>query len=258
MQKKILLVDDEVDIVRTLRKRLETNNYEVITAFDGLEALEKVKKERPDLVILDLMLPKMDGYKVCGLLKKDTRYSKIPIVIFTARAEKQDKKTGMQIGADAYIVKPFEPRILLDKLKELLEAGGSMLKKKVLLVDDEKDLLRLIGARIESWGYGLITAADGKTAIEAVKKQKPDIVILDYIMPGMDGVEVLKEIRKIDKKIPAIMFTAHPDTRSIKGTEKLGISSYIPKLSMYSEGVSSLRSVLNMLSTKKGTDTFSG
>lgn len=121
MAKKILLVDDEPELVDMVKMRLEANNYGVITANDGQEALDRVKKEKPDLVILDLMLPKLDGYKLCGLLKKDARYTNIPIIIFTARAQESDIKLGEEVGADAYITKPFEPQILLSKITELLE-----------------------------------------------------------------------------------------------------------------------------------------
>ena len=121
MSKKILLVDDEAELVEMMKMRLEANNYEVITGYDGQEALEKARREKPDLLILDLMLPKMDGYKVCGLLKKDARYSRIPIIMFTARAQEEDKKAGEEAGADAYITKPFEPKVLLEKIKELLK-----------------------------------------------------------------------------------------------------------------------------------------
>jgi len=121
MSKRILLVDDEAGLVELMKLRLEADNYEVITGYDGQEALEKARKEKPDLIILDLMLPKMDGYKVCGLLKKDARYSKIPIIMFTARAEEEDKKAGEEVEADAYIIKPFEPKLLLEKIKELLK-----------------------------------------------------------------------------------------------------------------------------------------
>jgi len=121
MPKKILVADDEADLVSIVKMRLEANNYLVITAFDGQEALEKARKEKPDLVILDLMLPKMDGYKVCGLLKADTRYNKIPIIMFIARAQESDEKLGFEVGADAYITKPFEAEILLGKIKELLK-----------------------------------------------------------------------------------------------------------------------------------------
>lgn len=121
MAKRILIVDDEKDLVETLTFRLEANNYEVIKAYDGQDGLEKAKKERPDLIILDLMLPKMDGYKVCALLKFDARYNKIPIILFTARAQESDKKMGGDVGANAYITKPFEPAALLTKITELLK-----------------------------------------------------------------------------------------------------------------------------------------
>jgi two-component system, OmpR family, alkaline phosphatase synthesis response regulator PhoP len=121
MAKKILVVDDEKDLVETVTFRLQASGYEVISAYDGQEGLEKAKKEKPDLIILDLMLPRMDGYKVCGLLKADSRYSKIPIILFTARAQESDKKMGEEVGGDAYITKPFDPPALLAKIKELLK-----------------------------------------------------------------------------------------------------------------------------------------
>jgi DNA-binding response OmpR family regulator len=120
MAKRILLVEDEKDLVETLSFRLKSSNYEVLKAYDGQEGLEKARKEKPDLIILDLMLPKMDGYKVCGLLKSDSRYSKIPIIILTARAQESDKKMGEDMGADAFITKPFDAQVLLDKISELI------------------------------------------------------------------------------------------------------------------------------------------
>jgi len=118
--KKILIVDDEDGIVKLVKMYLEYNHYEVITAGDGQEGLDKAKSDGPDLIILDLMLPKINGYKVCGLLKKDSRYAKIPIILFTAKAQEKDIKLGEEVGADAYIIKPFEPEILLSKIKELI------------------------------------------------------------------------------------------------------------------------------------------
>jgi len=120
-KKRILIVDDEEDILKVLRFRLEANNYEVLSASDGQEGLNKARSEKPDLIILDLMLPKLDGYRVCRMLKFDESYKAIPIIMFTARAQTSDKELGMEMGADAYIPKPFEPEVLLGKMKELLE-----------------------------------------------------------------------------------------------------------------------------------------
>lgn len=120
MTKKILLVDDEAQLVEMMKMRLETSGYEVITAYDGQQAFERARKEKPDLIILDLMLPKMEGYKVCGLLKSDARYAKIPIIMFTARAQEEDVALGKSLGAEDYITKPFDPKILLDKIRGLI------------------------------------------------------------------------------------------------------------------------------------------
>ena len=120
MAKKILIVEDEADLVEMMKLRLEATGYEVIAAYDGQEGLDKARSENPDLIILDLMLPKIDGYKVCRMLKFDENYKKIPILIFTARVQEGDKKMGMEVGADAYLTKPFEPKVLLEKIEELL------------------------------------------------------------------------------------------------------------------------------------------
>ena len=121
---KLLLVDDEKQLVEMVKMRLEANGYEVVTASDGQEGLEKAKTENPDLIMLDVMMPKMDGYKVCGLLKNDARYKNIPIILFSARAQQDDTQVGKEVGADAYVTKPFEPAVLLSKIKELLPNGS--------------------------------------------------------------------------------------------------------------------------------------
>ncbi len=125
IKNKILLVDDEEDILALVRVRLEANNYEVITAKDGQDGLSLARSIKPNLIVLDLMLPKIDGYKVCRILKFDSRYKDIPIILFTARSKEEDKKTGFITGADAYITKPFEPKALLSKIKELLPTKSS-------------------------------------------------------------------------------------------------------------------------------------
>ncbi len=125
-----------------------------------------------------------------------------------------------------------------------------MNKLTVLVVDDEPDFLELISLRISSWGYNAIKASCGQDAVTIVKENSPDILVLDYMMPEMDGVTTLKEIRKLDKKLPVIMFTAYPNTKVIEDTNKLGIQAFIPKLSAYSEVVLTLKSTIEMLEKK--------
>ncbi len=118
--KKILVADDEPDIVDTLRIRLEAADFEVITAYDGLEALNKAREEQPDLIILDVMLPKLDGFQVSRLIKFDEKYRGTPILMLTARTQEKDKVTGLKTGADAYLTKPYDPKELMDTVRSLL------------------------------------------------------------------------------------------------------------------------------------------
>jgi len=119
--KKILVIEDEIELADTIMMRLKANNYRVILAHDGQDGLNKARKEKPDLIILDLMLPKLDGFKVCRLLKFDYNYNKIPIIMLTARAQGTDKEMGEEVGADIFLTKPFEPSVIIEKIKELLE-----------------------------------------------------------------------------------------------------------------------------------------
>ncbi len=119
-KKRILLVDDEEDLRKMLKFRLEALNYDVTEAGDGEDALKKAKSIKPDLIILDLMLPKMDGFEVCRTLKANKDYKSIPIIMFTARAQEKDEELSKQVGSDAHITKPFEPQELVQKIKELL------------------------------------------------------------------------------------------------------------------------------------------
>lgn len=117
---RVLIVDDERDIVESIKFNLELENVEFLEAYDGEEALAKAKKECPDLIILDIMLPKMNGYKVSRLLKFDEKYKDIPIIMLTARTQDSDLKIGEDTGADEYVTKPFEMDKLIALIKQYL------------------------------------------------------------------------------------------------------------------------------------------
>ena len=124
-QGRILLVDDEPSIVKMVGKRLEVEGFEVLVAMDGQEALKKAQAESPQLIILDLMLPKLNGYEVCTMLKQDVRFQKIPIIIFSAKVQEKDERLGRECGADAYVRKPFQAKELLDQVRALLPGSGT-------------------------------------------------------------------------------------------------------------------------------------
>lgn len=142
---KILVVDDEVDIVDFIGDYLTGEGYEVVEAYNGVEALDKMRRDRPDLVILDVMLPRLDGFEVCKQMRAE---STIPILMVTAKGSDVDKIVGLEIGADDYIPKPFNPRELVARVKAILrrtyrqdyqpDSQTALLKHEDLSIDIER------------------------------------------------------------------------------------------------------------------------
>ncbi len=149
MPKKILLVDDEKTLVKVLRFNLEKEGYEVCCAYDGETALSLQEKEQPDLIILDLMLPKVNGFDVC---KKIRKTQSVPIIMLTAKTEDIDKILGLELGADDYLTKPFNPRELLARIKAILRRSISDTNIKPHLV--ELDELKVDLFRHKVWVKG--------------------------------------------------------------------------------------------------------
>lgn len=117
---RILFIEDDKDMVEAVKIRLEANGYEVAVEEDGIGGLNRARADNPDLIILDIMLPKLDGFKLCRMLKFDEKFKHIPIIMLTAKVQKTDIELGVEVGADYYITKPFKSEDLLAKMRELL------------------------------------------------------------------------------------------------------------------------------------------
>jgi len=120
MKKKILIIEDEPDVVNAVKALLEAKGFEVSAAADGEEGLKKARMLLPDLVLLDLMLPKLSGFVVCRLLKFDDRYKNIPVIVITARTDERDIALAEKVGASDYLIKPVKPQVLLEKITDVL------------------------------------------------------------------------------------------------------------------------------------------
>ncbi len=120
---KILVCDDERHIVRLIQVNLERQGWEVVTAYDGKEGLEKVKSEKPGLMVLDVMMPYMDGFEVLKSIRKEPETEKLPVIMLTAKAQDKDVFEGYHYGADMYLTKPFNPRELVTFVKRIAEGG---------------------------------------------------------------------------------------------------------------------------------------
>ena len=123
--KKILLIDDDLDTLNILRIKLEAHDYQVVTGRDGQEALSLIREHKPDLIVLDVMMPKISGFKVARLIKFDAKSKHIPLILLTARTQEADRTLGLEVGADVYVTKPFEPEALLQEVNRLLEQSGN-------------------------------------------------------------------------------------------------------------------------------------
>lgn len=120
--KKILIVDDEPYVVRSLMFVLKKEGYKTIGAYNGEEAIQKAKEEKPDLIFLDIMMPKMNGYEVCQKLKENEETKNIYVIILTAKGQKGDKMKGAEVGANEYITKPFSPSKVVQRMKEIFKS----------------------------------------------------------------------------------------------------------------------------------------
>ncbi|RJO65551.1 MAG: DNA-binding response regulator [Candidatus Omnitrophota bacterium] len=194
MKEKILIVDDEKDIARMLEYNLKKEGFRTVSCYDGEEALHRARKEKPGLIILDLMLPGMDGLEVCKVLKKDPAVSAIPIIMLTAKTQETDKVVGLEVGADDYITKPFSPRELIARVKAVLRRSGE--KEKIpeaiaigtLAIDFSKITVAVKGKTIEltSKEFELL-----KTLIEA----RGRVLSRDYLLDVIWGFGHANEIQ---------------------------------------------------------------
>ena len=190
----ILLVDDDPDILETMKTVLETRPYRLATARDGQQALARVQDELPDLILLDMLMPRMDGFAVVKELRSDPRYAGIPVVVLTTVLEdaayrRYELETGRKMEVQAYLEKPTPPA-------ELLRVVGGMVDQSYIVVaDDDPDILEALSTVLRSVPYRVGTARDGEAALALVRKGRPDLLVLDLLMPKKDGFAVLRDLR---------------------------------------------------------------
>ena len=216
---KILLVDDDVDFCKSTTRILESDGYDVVTARDGKEARWKFKKEKPDLVILDIMLPGEDGFSICSELKEMTSFFEIPILILTSvNAEIEEKKYAERIAlfhkANDYAEKPIDSKELLARVYALITRMKITIseptsKKKVLIIDSDMDFVRSMRELLESNDFEVQSADTANGGIKIVKAMLPDLILIDAMLPDKDGFTVSREL-KLDTQtyhIPIIMLS---------------------------------------------------
>lgn len=229
--KLVLVVDDEENVRKYLNHELTNRGHRVLEAACGKEAIDLARKYRPDLITLDIQMPDISGFDVTAVLKNDPDTLDIPILIISVVEEKEK---GYKLGASDYVTKPFDNKVLMDKIDRLLLGN----KRKVLVVDDDESLVKAINFELDKRGYTASAAHNGEEALRAIESNCPDLVVLDLLMPKMDGYEVIKTLRnKPDTaNIPIIVLTGieidgdRVKAMSLDGTEYIAKSSGLSKL----------------------------
>jgi len=196
--KKILVVDDELHIRELLRQELESQAYSVHEAKTGIEAVLQAKTVNPDLIILDVMMPGINGFDVAAVLKNDPATSKIPIIIHSVV---DDVERGYRIGVDRYLKKPVDTEELLLNINDLLSRGAS--HKKVFVVDEDESLVKTLSETLRMRGFHVVGLCDGKECIEKAQAEKPDMIIIDRVFS--DRHNIIKTL-KFEKNLRNIYF----------------------------------------------------
>jgi CheY-like chemotaxis protein len=231
----ILIVDDDPDILEGVTAVLETQDYRLDTAKDGLECMEKIRAEKPDLVILDMLMPRMDGFAVIKELRADPEYAGLPVIVLTTVIEdaayrRYELETGVAMDVADFIEKPAPPTELLKRVSAVVD------QPYILIADDDPDILEAISTILKSATYRVATARDGERCLAMVRQRKPDVLILDLLMPRMDGFAVIRELQTDPALVhlPVIVLTTVVEDASRRRYEletgrELKISTYLQK-----------------------------
>ncbi len=225
----VLVVDDEVDIVNLMRLYLEADGYHVIAAHDGETAIRMAAEFHPSVITLDLLMPNPDGFVVLEQLKTDPTTQDIPVLIVSILANKEQ---GFSLGAVDYLTKPIDRERLVRSVRNLIvPSGPTDAPPSVLVVDDDKELAGLVKIYLESEGYRTTCAYNGWQAVECVAETIPDLIILDILMPQMDGFQVIQALKATPhtRHIPVIILTAKDLSEREQKSLQLGTTKYLTK-----------------------------
>jgi two-component system phosphate regulon response regulator PhoB len=195
--RKILVVEDESDVADLLTLNFRKAGFKISTAADGAIGLQKAREDRPDFIILDLMLPKMSGLEVCKILKNDTATSHIPILMLTAKAEEIDRIVGLEFGADDYVTKPFSPREILLRIRAILRRGetpGESLKAGPISIDAARHEVRVNGKQVH------LTSLEFKL-LRTLMQRRGRVQNRDRLLNEVWGYEAVIDTRTVDTHV---------------------------------------------------------
>ena len=269
---KILIIEDEEALLKMLAKKLVREGYAVVTAPNGEVGLAMIRKENPDLVLLDILMPKMGGMEVLERMHADKKLSKIPVIIISNSGQPVEIERAKTLGIRDYLVKAeFDPQEVIEKVKKIFEEDGSnapldtsfseeptkeegVTKKRkpsrkksapaeasasVLVVEDDRFLRDLIVKKLEKEGLTTIQAIDGEEGLRFIRENKPLLILLDLVLPGIDGFEVLRQVKADPETadIPVVILSNLGQKEDIDRGLNLGAKDYLIKAHLTPEEI---------------------
>ena len=247
-KKSLLIIEDEEILLEILTKKFIDLGYDVQSATDGETGFALIKKLKPDLILLDMMLPKMDGFQILQKMAKEKILPKQPVMIISNSGQPVEIDRAINLGVKAYLIKVnFDPQEVVNKAKELLEnttdtddtskkekkpsKPGILDSMRVLLVEDDLFILQLLNDKLRRENVITFVSSDAETALGILKKNPLDLILLDIVLPGMDGFTFLQQLKADEqfKKIPVIFLSNLGQREEIERGLKIGAIDYIIK-----------------------------
>jgi len=244
---RVLVIEDEANNLDVAQRIIRAAGHEALVAMDGQSGLDVARAERPDAILVDLLLPRVDGWTVTRTLRGEPWAARIPIIAVSALAMQQDRQRAIDAGCDDFVSKPYAPAELRAVLARFLPEGGVSVTTgtrrhdapratidrlgTVLAVDDEPANLDLISRRLAALGCGVLRASSGEQALAIAEREHPDLILLDVMMPGIDGWETCRRLKANAQttSIPVIFVTAKDQTDDVVTGFEAGGVDYVAK-----------------------------
>lgn len=266
MEKKtILIIEDDAILLSLLKQKLEEKGYNVLEEKNGISGFYAAENLTPDLIILDIVLPEMDGLTVLEKLRQNDKTKSLPVIIISNSGDVVEMERIKKLEVKDYLIKTdFEPQELLNKVNNFFSRQAkkedeqkiktekensdySHFKNTIMIVEDDKFLMELISQKIEKEGMKTIVAITAEKAFVVLEKEKPQLILLDLILPGMSGFEFLEKLRSNHalSDIPVIALSNLGEEKDKEAAKKLGIKSFLVKaMSSPNEIVQEIKKVL--------------
>lgn len=241
--KKILIIEDEEVLGELLRDHLTSEGYETYWEKDGLEGIARLKEVKPDVVLLDMVMPKMNGYETLEKIRADEETREVPVIVISNSGQPVEIRHILDMGVKDYIIKAqFSPAEVLEKVHKYISPNAdqksptisSVLSNPVarlLIVEDDPFLSSIAAMHLKKKGCSVTVAVDGENALALLEKEIPDLILLDIIMPGISGIDVLKKIKADEryKDVSVIMFSNLGQEHEIEECTNAGAEDFLIK-----------------------------